>query len=60
MSETPTAEAALKIALMTIQIEKAQFDMQMDAKKYRLQLWGIVVSVVGLVIADFAAGHFIR
>ena len=45
---------------MAVQIEKAQFDMKAEERKIRLQMLGIMVSVVGLVIAAFAAGHFIR
>jgi hypothetical protein len=53
-------ETRLRMELMTVQIDKAKFDMRLDGRKYWLQVIGIGVSIVGLVIAAFAAGHFIR
>jgi hypothetical protein len=53
-------ETRIKLALMSIQIEKAQFDMHMESKKYRLQTAALLVSIIAAVIAAFAAGHFIR
>jgi hypothetical protein len=53
-------ETQLKLALMSIQIEKAQFDMHMESKKFRLQTAALLVSIIAVVVAAFAAGHFIR
>ena len=45
---------------MAVQIDKARFDMRLEGKKYWLQIIGIGVSLIGLAIAAFAAGHFIK
>jgi len=53
---TEDAERLLRIELMTVQIKKHNFDMEMELRKLNRQTIGIVVSVVGLTIAAFAAG----
>jgi len=53
-------ETRLRLELMAVQIDKARFDMRLEGKKYWLQIIGIGVSLIGLAIAAFAAGHFIK
>jgi hypothetical protein len=53
-------ETRLKLELMSIQIYKARFDMDIESRKYRLQTAMLLVSIAAAIIAAFAAGHFIH
>jgi hypothetical protein len=50
------AEHELRMELMTVQIEKAHFDIGMELRKLRRQTWAIALSAMGIVVAAFASG----
>jgi hypothetical protein len=50
------AEHELRMELMTVQIEKARFDIGMEMRKLRRQTWTIALSAMGIVVAAFASG----
>jgi len=43
-----------------MQIDKARYDMDAERRRSRRETIQIVLSVATLLIAAFAAGHFIR
>ena len=49
-------EHELRMQLMTVQIVKAGFDMELEMQKLRRQTWTIALSAVGIVVAAFASG----
>ncbi len=49
-------EHALTVEQMQTNIEKMRADIRMQDRKLSRQTYGIVIQVVGLVIAAFAAG----
>lgn len=53
-------EQELRIRWLEKQIMKADFDIEQERKRSRREVVTIVVSVVALAIAAFAAGHFVR
>lgn len=43
-----------------MQIDKARYDMDAERRRSRRETWSIVLTAIGVAIALFAAGHFIR
>ena len=43
-----------------MQIQKAEFDIEQERRRARRETVSIILTVVGIMIAAFAAGHFIR
>lgn len=60
MSPEDVREQELRMDWLEKQIMKADFDIEQERKRSRRETIAIALSVVGLVIAAFAAGHFIR
>lgn len=60
MSDDDEEERELRKEWLSMQIHKAQFDMEQERRRARRETWTIVLTVFGLAIAAFAAGHFIR
>lgn len=60
MTPTDVQEQTLRIAWLEKQMQKADFDIQQAKRRDRRETIQIIISVVALVVAAFAAGHFIR
>lgn len=59
MSDADDDERQLRMKLMAIQIDKAEHDMRLESRKFWLQVVTVGISAGGLIIAAFAAGHFL-
>jgi hypothetical protein len=55
-SDQEELEHTLRVEQMQTNIEKMRADIRMEERKLTRQTYGIVIQVVGLVIAAFAAG----
>jgi hypothetical protein len=59
MSIEDIAEQALRMELMKMRIDKAQFDMEAERRRYRRENWIIGVAAAGLALAAFLAGRWL-
>lgn len=63
MSTWDVDEQRLRMEWLTMQMKKAEFDMEMERRKLTRQTWAIALTSVGVVVAAFAAGaawmHFL-
>jgi len=53
-------ERQLRMEWLRMQIDKARYDMDAERRRSRRETIQIVLSVATLLLAAFAAGHFIR
>lgn len=53
-------EQQLRTELLRMQIDKISYDMKAERRRERREVVQIVVGIMALVIAAFAAGHFIK
>lgn len=53
-------ERQLRMEWLRMQIDKARYDMDAERRRSRRETWSIVLTAIGVAIALFAAGHFIR
>ena len=60
MTPSDIQEQMLRIAWLEKQMTKADADMDLAKRRDRRETIQIIISVVALVVAAFAAGHFIR
>jgi hypothetical protein len=56
MSEADVREQVLRMAWLERQMEKADFDANMELRKLTRQTWSIALAAFGLVVGAFAAG----
>jgi len=43
-----------------MQIEKTKFDIEAERRRSRREAWQMILATLALVVAAFAAGHFIK
>lgn len=53
-------EQWLRMEWLRMQIDKARYDMDAERRRARRETWSIILTAIGITIAAFAAGHFIR
>ena len=53
-------ERQLRMEWLRMQIDKARYDMAAERRRARRETLTIVLTAIGLAVAIFAAGHFIR
>ena len=56
-------EFAWRIEQMAVQIDKGRLDIEkirqdidLDRKRFKVQVWGMLITAIGVVVAAFAAG----
>lgn len=60
MTPSDQQEQMLRIAWLEKQMTKADFDMEAERRRARRETWTIILTAIGITVAAFAAGHFIR